>query len=170
MDLLGNRYVQMLIVGITAIALAIWVVVVFSDDEPEPDILCAFKGVNGQGPVFMGRVQGPVERVAVRGVMSEPRSGDTYDLTGTATFQYRGQQRQAQMEGEVTLNGAGRVTYIDLTLTGEELGRNGLTMATLDQNGRRASSTSRAFLYRDSRFRLSHPMFYSCSVDVPQGG
>ncbi len=34
MDLLANRYVQMLIGGITAIALAIWVVVFFSEDEP----------------------------------------------------------------------------------------------------------------------------------------
>ncbi|NVE94714.1 hypothetical protein [Altererythrobacter lutimaris] len=165
MDLLANRYVQMLIGAVTAIALAIWVVAFFTEDEPEPDIWCAFKGVNGQGPVFMGRVQGPVERVAIRGLLSKPRVGNTYDINGSATFQYRGQRRNAVMEGEVTVDGNDRVTYLDLSLTGEELGRNGLTMATLDGNGRAAPDRSRAYLYRDSRFRLSHPMFYACSVD-----
>ncbi len=167
MDLLGNRYVQMAIVAIAAIILAITVVSAFSEDEPEPDMWCNFKGVNGQGPVFMGRVQGPVERVAIRAQISEPRSGNTYDIKGNATFQYRGQRRNAQTEGEITLNSSDQVTYIDLTLTGEELGRNGLRMATLNENGRAASSTSRAYLYRDSRFRLSHPMFFACSVDLP---
>ncbi|WP_394730932.1 hypothetical protein [Altererythrobacter sp. GH1-8] len=165
MDLLANRYVQMLLGGITAIALAIWVVVFFSEDEPDPDIWCAFKGVNGQGPVFMGRVQGPVERVAIRGQLSKPRSGNSYDVKGSATFQYRGQRRQAEMEGEVAIDDRDRVTYLDLSLTGEELGRNGLTMATLNQSGRAASDRSRAYLFRDARFRLSHPMFYACSVD-----
>ncbi len=113
----------------------------------------------------MGRVQGPVERVAIRGLLSKPRAGDTYDLKGSATFQYRGQQRKAVMEGEVTIDQSDRVTYLDLSLTGEELGRNGLRMATLDGNGRAASNRSRAYLYRDSRFRMSHPMFYACSVD-----
>lgn len=166
MDLLNNRYLRMGLGGLAAILLALFVVVVMDDEEPEPDIWCAFKGMNGQGPVFMGRVQGPVERVSIRGQLSEPRSGNTYDLTGTATFQYRGQRRRADMEGEITLNASERVTYLDLTLSGEEVGRAGLTMATLNESGRRASNTSRAYLYRDSRFRLSHPMFYACSIDI----
>lgn len=167
MDLVNNRYLQMALGGILAVLIAIFVVVWSTEPEPEPDIWCAFKGVNGQGPVFMGRVQGPVEKVAIRGFMSEPRSGSTYDIKGSATFQYRGQTRRADMEGEVTLDGSERVSYLDLSLTGEEVGRGGLTMATLNNAGRRAASRNRAYLYRDSRFRLSHPMFYACSVEVP---
>lgn len=169
MDLLNNRYVQMAIGGIAAVLIAILVVVLSQEPEPEPDIWCAFKGVNGQGPVFMGRVQGPVEKVAIRGQLSSPRSGDTYDIVGRATFDYRGQRREAEMSGEVTVDGGERVTYLDLALTGEEIGRNGLTMATLNSSGRRASNRNRAYLYRDSRFRLSHPMFYACSVELPEG-
>lgn len=165
-NLATNRYFQMGVIGLIAVLLALLVITIFSEDEPEPDVWCSFKGINGQQPVFMGRVQGPVERVSMKGQLSKPRVGSTYDIAGTATFQYRRQFREAEVEGEVTLDETERVVALEFLMTGEQLGNAGLTMATLDENGRAAPDTSEAFLYRDARLRLTHPMFYACSVDL----
>lgn len=166
--LFGSRYVQ-ITMGFFATIIAI-IVAFFAlqEEKPDPDIWCAFKGKSGQPPVFMGRVQGPVERVRLAGTITESPDADKYLFEGEAWIETARQSKLSQARGDIFIGSSERVQGMSLTMTGEDLGADDIRIVTLGSRGAYRDNSSEAYMYGNPRFRLAHPMFYACRVTIPE--
>ncbi len=163
----GSRYVQISMGFFATIFAIIAAYFMLQEDKPEPDIWCAFKGRSGQPPVFMGRVQGPIERVRLAGKLIESPENDKFTFDGEAWIETKRQSKLSQARGDIFVNSSERVQGMSLTLTGEDLGPDDVRIVTLNRSGGYRDNSSQAYIYGNPRFRLTHPMFYACRATLP---
>ncbi|MEL6485520.1 MAG: hypothetical protein AAFQ13_00050 [Pseudomonadota bacterium] len=137
------------------------------DERAVFNITCDLKARPGQVPIRLGQYSGPLEAISFEGTLSD-RSGELYRFDGRSRFRIEGQELSADARGSVFIFTTSQVDAFMFTVEADGFGRGGLSVVTLNDEGRLDENSNTAYAWTSKVFRLSHPMDIDCALSDPE--
>ncbi len=113
---------------------------------------------------MLGNYRAPLISAEIEGELSHPFEETLFDLDGSATYLIDGKHVEAVARGSVFLDESQRLKGLMLTIEDVDFGQRGLSLVTLDEQGRLDTSAAQAFAYTSREFKMSHPMQMNCET------
>lgn len=134
--------------------------------EPQPDdnLTCIITSREGQTPVQLGRLRGPIEGITLSGLVAQPYEDRHFRLDGKAQVRIGGAELTANARGRVFLDEADSIDTMMLALEHPDFGRGGLRLITLNEQGSLDENSSELFAFTSPAFKQAHPMDYHCDL------
>lgn len=127
---------------------------------------CAFEAVSTDNAFSFGNLKRPIKSITLTGVIEDPFEEVLYRFAGNAVITDGAGTFEATARGSVFLDDRGEPLGITITLKNDRFGQEGLTIATLGDDGRLDYDAAKAYLYSDQSrgdpFRLTYPANMRC--------
>lgn len=139
-----------------------------SSAEPSPNVECTLQAEADQIPLRLGKVTAPIRSMVIRGHLDRA-TGRLTDFDGQAAFEVDGAMRRARVGGSLSVDSAGIVEGLVLTVEDAAFDETGLRVNTLNAEGMLDYDRTRAFIFTHPTFKMSHPVRYRCSTSLASG-
>jgi hypothetical protein len=159
-------------IAVAVILVAAAVALNFLLDAPSEDeravfnLTCDFIARPDQPPVVLGRYSGSMEAITFEGTLSD-QFQQSFRFAGRARYRIEGQDISADARGSVFIFTPGQIDAVMLTVNADGFGRNGLRVATLNEEGMLDERSDTVYAWTNKDFRLSHPMAIDCALSDP---
>ena len=130
------------------------------------DVTCEFTAQPGQPVIRLGEYRAPLQRLSVKGTLSDPFMREKFDFRGRGEYVIEGAAKSADVKGSVFVDEAGGVLGLFLVVEDQKFGHWGkLNVLTLNEQGILDYSDERAYAYASREWRMSHPLDMKCSIE-----